>query len=271
MSDRWEIPGSEGRQLPGSEVLGDADPAQEVTVTLVVRSKRPGIPPPGAMSRADFAHAYGADASDLEKVETFARAHGLAVVERSAARRSVVLRGSVAQMNDAFGVKLQRCRAGATSYRGRQGSLSVPNDLAEIVQAVLGLDNRPQAETRVRIAEHAATSFTPVQWRSSTIFQQAWTERASVSASSSWAAVLAKRTLTHIFPVGAQGANRDRRFGGRRNECSGPGLQRRCRSDARRRNGRSHCTGIRHRYLFCAEHRPRFSRCRYDRSARSDS
>ena len=66
-------------------------------------------------------------------------------------------------MNEAFGVTLKRCRAGGTSYRGRQGSLSVPSDLAEIVQAVLGLDNRPQAETRVRIAAHADTSFTPLQ------------------------------------------------------------------------------------------------------------
>ena len=163
MSNRWVVPGSERRELPGSEVLGDADAAQEATVTMVVRSKRPGIPPPGSMSRKAFAQTYGADESDLAKVETFARAHGLTIVERSAARRSIVLRGSVAQMNEAFGVTLKRCRAGDTSYRGRQGSLSVPNDLAEIVQAVLGLDNRPQAETRVRIAADAATSFTPLQ------------------------------------------------------------------------------------------------------------
>ncbi len=164
MSNRWVVPGSERRELlPGSEVLGDEDPAQEATVTLVVRSKRPGIPPPGSMSREAFAQSYGADASDLAKVEGFARAHGLTVVERSAARRSLVLRGSVRQMNDAFGVTLKRCRAGGTNYRGRQGTLSVPSDLTEIVQAVLGLDNRPQAETRVRIAAHADTSFTPLQ------------------------------------------------------------------------------------------------------------
>lgn len=163
MSKRWVIPGSERRELPGSEVLGDADPAQEVTVTLVVRSKRPGIPPPGTMSRQAFAQTYGADPSDLDKVEEFARSHDLTVLERSAARRSVLLRGSVAQMNAAFGVALKRCQAAGISYRGRQGSLSVPSDLAEIVQAVLGLDNRPQAEARVRIASHAATSFTPLQ------------------------------------------------------------------------------------------------------------
>ncbi len=163
MSNRWAVPGSERPELPGTEVLGDADPTQVTTVTVVVRSKRPGIPPPGAMSREAFAQTYGADGADLEKVEAFARSHDLTVVEASAARRSVVLRGTVAQMNAAFGVALKRCRAGGMTYRGRQGSLSVPSALAEIVQAVLGLDNRPQAATRVRIAAHAATSFTPPQ------------------------------------------------------------------------------------------------------------
>ena len=68
MSNRWVVPGSERRELlPGSEVLGDEDPAQEATVTLVVRSKRPGIPPPGSMSREAFAQTYGADASDWQR------------------------------------------------------------------------------------------------------------------------------------------------------------------------------------------------------------
>jgi kumamolisin len=162
MTDRWIVPGSERTAMPG-EVLGDADSAEEVTVTLVVRSKRAGPPKPGSMSREAYTQEYGAAPADLDKVESFARAHGLAVVERSAARRSVVLRGSVAAMNAAFGVALKRCRAGDATYRGREGALSVPSDLAEVVTAVLGLDNRPQAEARVRIAAQPAVSFTPVQ------------------------------------------------------------------------------------------------------------
>ncbi len=162
MSERWMVPGSERPEYPGT-VVGDANPAQELTVTVVVRSKRPGTPPVGAMSRAAFADEYGADAADLEMVASFAREHGLAVVESSSARRSVVLRGSVAQMNAAFGVALKRCEDGADAYRGRRGGVTVPSELAGIVEAVLGLDDRPQASPRVRIAPHAATSFTPPQ------------------------------------------------------------------------------------------------------------
>jgi kumamolisin len=163
MSSRWIVPGSERRELPGTEMLGDADPAEKTTVTLVVRSKRPGVPPPGAMSRAAFDAEYGSDPDDMERVEAFARGAGLAVVERSTARRSVVLSGSVAQMSAAFGVSLMRCRAGGTNYRGRRGTISVPSDLAGIVEAVLGLDNRPQASARVRIAAAPTASFTPLQ------------------------------------------------------------------------------------------------------------
>jgi kumamolisin len=163
MTDRRVIPGSERSPLPKSRVLGDAEPAQEATVTVFLRSKSAGTPPPGAMSRAEFAEKYGAAPADVQKVEAFARAHGLTVVESSSARRSVVLRGTVAQLSAAFGVTLKRCEASGVTYRGREGGISVPSDVAPLIQAVLGLDDRPQAAARVRIAAQPAASFTPVQ------------------------------------------------------------------------------------------------------------
>jgi kumamolisin len=162
MTDRWIVPGSDRPEYPG-RVVGDADSDEQATATVVVRSKHPGLPPPGELSREAFAEAYGADPADLQKVESFAKEHGLTVLEASAARRSVVVRGSVAQLSAAFGVSLKRCEGDGGPIRGRQGSLSVPAGLAGVVEAVLGLDNRPQAEARVRIAPYAATSFTPLQ------------------------------------------------------------------------------------------------------------
>ncbi len=163
MTDRQIIPGSERSPLPGSRILGDAEPTQEATVTVFLRSKGAGVPPPGALSRVEFADAYGADPGDVQKVEDFARAHGLSVVDSSSGRRSVVLRGTIAQLSAAFGVTLKRCEAAGVMYRGREGGISVPVDIAPVVQAVLGLDDRPQAEARVRIAAQPAASFTPVQ------------------------------------------------------------------------------------------------------------
>jgi kumamolisin len=82
-----------------------------------------------------------------------------------AGRRTVVLSGTVAQFNAAFGVQLQHMQHASCSYRGRTGSIQLPASLDGVVEAVLGLDSRPQAAAhfRVRPAASAATSFTPTQ------------------------------------------------------------------------------------------------------------
>src|SRR5947208_2241172 len=50
-------------------------------------------------------------------------------------------------------------------YRHREGELRMPAELADVVLAVLGLDDRPQARTRHRVAAAAAgqVSYTPPQ------------------------------------------------------------------------------------------------------------
>lgn len=163
MADRWVIPGSERFMLAGAQVLGDADPSERATVTVRVRPKSASAPPPGSMTREAFEAAYGADTGDLERIAAFARSSGLQAIESSAARRSVVLGGSVAQLSAAFGVSLQRCQRGALTYRGRVGTVSVPSDLTNVVEAVVGLDNRPQATPKFRIAAQPAVTFTPLQ------------------------------------------------------------------------------------------------------------
>jgi kumamolisin len=86
----------------------------------------------------------------------------------------LVLAGTVAQFNDAFGVELQQYSHPGGTYRGRTGPVHVPVELNGIIEAVLGLDNRPQARPHFRMkagdarrrsrpARAAATSFTPVQ------------------------------------------------------------------------------------------------------------
>ncbi|MBV9232543.1 MAG: S8/S53 family peptidase [Candidatus Eremiobacteraeota bacterium] len=163
MAERWVVPGSQREHLPGTRILGDADPIPRITVTIIVRSKSSEAPPAGAISRQAFAERYGADQSDLGKVEDFARAHGLHVVESNSGRRSVVVAGSVAALSAAFGVTLKCCQAGDIMYRGREGAITLPSNLAGIVEAVLGLDDRPQAASRARIATQPAATFTPPQ------------------------------------------------------------------------------------------------------------
>ncbi|MGB6307513.1 MAG: S53 family peptidase, partial [Steroidobacteraceae bacterium] len=100
----------------------------------------------------EFASKYGAAQSDLEKVSEFVVAHGMTVVQTHPARRSVVVSGTVEQMNEAFRITLARYRHEVLrssreqpvqeEYRGREGSIHLPSELSDIVLGVFGLDNR---------------------------------------------------------------------------------------------------------------------------------
>jgi kumamolisin len=103
------------------------------------------------MRREEFAAAHGADPSDLEKVEEFAHENGLEVVEVNPAQRRVMVSGTVAALSTAFGVYLATYKHPRGSYRGRVGHVHVPEDLAPIIEAVMGLDNRPQAQPHFRL------------------------------------------------------------------------------------------------------------------------
>jgi len=183
---RRPLRGSEREPLPDSRVLGAADPSERLEVSVVVRSAdRAGLQErlqrlargesqEGRLSRAEFARRHGASRADLDLVREFAEAHGLAVVEEHAARRTLVLAGTVEHFNDAFGVELRHYSHPAGTYRGRTGPVHIPAQLDGIIEAVLGLDNRPQARTHFRLqrapakrrsrpARAGATSFTPLQ------------------------------------------------------------------------------------------------------------
>jgi kumamolisin len=171
------LKGSERGAMPGASELGAADPAQRLQVTLLVRRRarqemaaRAAAASSGrsgaCLSRDEFATRYGADPADLAAVRAFAAAKGLAVIQEHAGRRSVVLSGTVAQFNTAFNVQLRHMAYGQGSYRGRTGAILLPAELDGVVEAVLGLDDRPQATTHFRVrpaAADGAVSYTPIQ------------------------------------------------------------------------------------------------------------
>src|ERR1700733_10915277 len=168
--DYVAIPGSERRPSKTARLVGPANPNEVLDVTIVLR-RRPGGPdlpdhdyflstPPAQrqrMSAEEFAGKFGASQEDMDKVIAFAQSHGLTVVETSAARRTVIVRGTVAQMSAAFGVRLDqyehevaqgRARRPQTeTYRGRDGVVSVPSSLDGIVVGAFGLDNRRVGQT----------------------------------------------------------------------------------------------------------------------------
>jgi kumamolisin len=178
MMAKIPLKGSERAEVRGARALAPTDPTERLEVTILVRrqarqdfesrvaecvSRRAPGP---FLSRDEFAKRHGADAADFAAVRAFAAAHGLAVEQEDVGRRTVVLSGTVAQFSAAFDVQLHQMSHAGRSYRGRTGAILLPADLAGIVEAVLGLDSRPQASPHFRIrhpAASAAVSYTPIQ------------------------------------------------------------------------------------------------------------
>jgi kumamolisin len=182
---RIPLKGSDRAPLPGSRATGPADPSERLQVSVLLRRRAPqdlqdrvrrlasADRSSEHMTREEFARHYGAEPADIAAVKAFAASHGLSVIQEHAARRTVVLAGTVAQFEAAFAVRLQRCEHPQGGvYRGRQGVIQIPRELDGIVAAVLGLDNRPQARTHFRRQSSAAVrkpsasapaAFTPIQ------------------------------------------------------------------------------------------------------------
>jgi len=181
------LPGSERRPSVEAKWLGPADENEIFMVTIVLR-RRPDAhplpafehfagPPPGGKKRVkteEFAAKYGAHPEDMERVVKFAKDAGLTVVETHPARRTVVVSGTVALMSKAFGVSLGRYQHTVIrqhyegmpqkhqeTYRGRDGFIHVPEELADVIIGVFGLDNR--TITKRNSADPANTSTLTVQ------------------------------------------------------------------------------------------------------------
>jgi kumamolisin len=177
------LAGSERAPLEGAQEIGPASPDEIVDVTIRLRSrvgKKPivnadsftkPIAERSHLSRREFAQRHGADPNDIALVEKFARAHGLTVKEKSAARRTVILSGTVSAMNEIFGVELKEYEHPGGRYRGRTGPVQIPAELQDVIEGVFGLDNRPQAKPHFRRRREQAEaraaavslSYTPVQ------------------------------------------------------------------------------------------------------------
>jgi len=179
------LKGSERQSLKGAKSLGKADPNERLEVSVLLRHRAADAlrdrvkaihhasGPHEPMKREDFAQQFGADPSDIEAVKKFASSHGLTVVQESPARRTVVLAGTVAQFNHAFGVDLERFEHESGSYRGRTGAVKLPDELHGKVEGVFGLDDRQQStphfRSRLQGNVHwraTSNSFTPVQMAS---------------------------------------------------------------------------------------------------------
>jgi kumamolisin len=134
--------------------IGDIPKDQLITVSVILKpgpGARPQPPTQGAVS----------------SIENFATEHSLTVVEVSPERRTVILQGTTQALAAAFQATLHQYEHQGLQYRARTGMIHVPADLEPQIEAVLGLDNRPQAKAHFRVlaapAASAPVSYNPPQ------------------------------------------------------------------------------------------------------------
>ncbi|PWU02802.1 MAG: peptidase S53 [Terriglobia bacterium] len=167
------LAGSHRDPVMGAAAARPVDNNEVVHATLVLR-RRTQTDSPEAFAyspqtinhhtREEYGLVHGAAPADMATIEAFAHEYGLTVTERSQARRTVVLSGTAENMQHAFDTQLQHYESPHGSYRGRTGSIMIPEELQPILTAVLGLDNRPIAKPHIRIhASQPPGSLTPVQ------------------------------------------------------------------------------------------------------------
>lgn len=116
MANYVSLPGSRRNLLPNSRPTGPIDKSETASLTIRVRSSRDlaalekqlleqsklPLEKRNHLSREEFAQQYGAGAADLDLIERLAQEHDLMVVHRSAAERSIVLKGSLGDLLAAF-------------------------------------------------------------------------------------------------------------------------------------------------------------------------
>ena len=157
MAPRINLEKSERRAPVQATSLGRTSPQQTINVSVIVKRKNPlqlhelqGR----RLSHAEFNEQYAADPADFDRIRAFAKDHELTVDEAASSlpRRTIVLTGTVDAMEKAFGVELNSYED--TRHKKRfhafTGTISLPEEHAPAVEAVLGLDSRPVAVPHFR-------------------------------------------------------------------------------------------------------------------------
>src|SRR5947208_2592018 len=149
--ERASSPGSEARHDNGG-AWRPAGVDQQISPTIVIRRPQKAGDVSEQLLSGSFRQISRQQAEDLLRVDPddlaavlkFVQDYGLNVVAENAEARTVQVEGSAMRVGHAFGVDIEwRVDPEGQRYLSYQGELSVPASLAGVVEAVLGLDQRP--------------------------------------------------------------------------------------------------------------------------------
>lgn len=138
------LSGSERPRKADATRVRDVAPESQIEVTLTVRGPSlPDLKPGQSIPRSELESSYAASSEDIEKVSSTLERFGLKVQDASSLTRSMRLSGTAEQMEKAFHAQLGVYDSKEQGqFRGREGTLEIPAELAGLVTGVFGLDQR---------------------------------------------------------------------------------------------------------------------------------
>ncbi|MDP4216039.1 MAG: S53 family peptidase [Bacteroidota bacterium] len=147
------------KSTPPGKKMARIDKTQIINITIKLRPCQPlpNLLDPAVyrdfkpVTREEFGQRYGSTQEDIQAVRTFATHAGLSVVRAEPAKKAVELRGTVMQMEKAFGVTLSHYKHAGVTFRGRKGEIKIPKELEGIIEGIFGLDNRPVATPKFKV------------------------------------------------------------------------------------------------------------------------
>ena len=138
---------------PGSVAKQRTNPNRWLELTVGVRrrkqlpdlsaldAKRPGERT--YMTRDQLRNEFGSDPAAVDAIEKFAAAHHLVVTRNEPASARLGLGGTVADISDAFGVKLfDYSHPKLGDFHARTGPVMLPTDIGDAITGVFGLNNQ---------------------------------------------------------------------------------------------------------------------------------
>ncbi len=153
---RISLPKSERQSHGGAVATGKTPSNRLISVSVIVKRKTPldlASLNGRQLTQQEFSEKYAADPASFDQVRAFAHKSGLSVDEgaSSLARRTIVLRGTVSNLEAAFGVKLDDYKTEEQQFHSYTGTISLPQEHAGPIEAVLGLDSHPIAKPHFRV------------------------------------------------------------------------------------------------------------------------
>ncbi|GAB3558152.1 S53 family peptidase [Spelaeicoccus albus] len=167
----FELSASHRQAAPDVRILGEVDKSERIGLTVLLRRKAElpdDVMAAGALTPAELAESYGASDADIGAVTAALTSAGLAVTAVDPGARTMRVEGPAGALATTFGVRLNRAESAdpATgrpmTHRHREGTLSVPSGLRDVVTGVFGLDDRPQSRAHSWASAKPDASYTPL-------------------------------------------------------------------------------------------------------------